>query len=65
MGHRISPPVVDTEGESKMVFSVDHRPDVITRRVVRPVLLLIVTSLAISICILGTIHLFAPVLTGV
>jgi hypothetical protein len=47
-----------------MVYTVGRRPDVIARRVVRPFIMLIVTSLAVSICILGTIHLFAPVLTG-
>jgi hypothetical protein len=57
-------PAVGTEGESGMVFSVDHQPDIIVKRVMRPVVVLIVTSLAVSICILGTVHLFAPVLTG-
>ena len=57
-------PAVGTEGESGMVFIADHRPDVIVKRVMRPVMVLIVTSLAVSICILGTVHLFAPVLTG-
>jgi hypothetical protein len=48
-----------------MVYSVGQRPDAIARRVLRPVMMLIITSLAASVCILGTIHLFVPVLTGV
>ncbi|MCW5749174.1 MAG: hypothetical protein KIT36_23490 [Alphaproteobacteria bacterium] len=48
-----------------MVFHIDDRPDVISRRFIRPALVLVLTLLAASICILGTVHVFAPVLVRV
>jgi hypothetical protein len=47
-----------------MIFDVDARPAASVRRVVRPLLVLIVTLLAVSICILGTAHVFMPVSVG-
>ena len=47
-----------------MIYYVSARPDISLRRIVRPVLLVVITLLAASICVLGTVNLFAPVLVG-
>lgn len=47
-----------------MIFDIDARPAASVRRVVRPLLVLVVMLLAVSICILSTAHVFVPVLVG-
>jgi hypothetical protein len=48
-----------------MVFGIDDRPDINLRRLLRPLLLVIVALVAAGICILGTVHVFAPALMRV
>lgn len=47
-----------------MVYYAAERPGICVRRLIRPALLAIITLLAASICVLGTVNLFAPVLVG-
>jgi hypothetical protein len=47
-----------------MIYYAAERPVIGIRRAIRPILLTIITLLAASICVLGTVNLFAPVLVG-